>query len=168
MSGLDECTIVRGSNIDSHYIVNAYDYGMTEYERVGHQRLPLSSTSSVAPRDARHTATAIPLVPRFGFQDPTPPLENELNELAERIGKVNTGLPDEIIARQMKTEIYQLPNHSEEQEVDLCIICQDEYKNKDQIGILQCGHRYHSDCITTWLHQKNVCPICKSQALTIQ
>jgi len=68
MSGLDECTIVRGSNIDSHYIVNAYDYGMTEYERVGHQRLPLSYTSSVAPRDARHTATPIPLVPRFGFQ----------------------------------------------------------------------------------------------------
>ncbi|QCD95027.1 E3 ubiquitin-protein ligase [Vigna unguiculata] len=209
MSGLDECTIMRGSNIDSHYIVNAYDYGMTEYERVGHQRLPLSSTSSVAPREfsypiyptsfyyySIHFDYPLRLVPSYTlptnpstsslmhapFAHHSQPLRPnmdiqdmsyeasiyELNELAERIGKVDTGLPDEIIARQMKTEIYQLPNHSEEQEVDLCIICQDEYKNKDQIGILQCGHRYHSDCITTWLHEKNVCPICKSQALTIQ
>ncbi|QCD87552.1 E3 ubiquitin-protein ligase [Vigna unguiculata] len=268
MSWLDQCTTVRGSNIDSHYIINANDYGMTEYERVEHQHLPLSSTSSLVPRNARYTASAIPLIPRFGLQVPTPPLENvrvsprryhetagsrsshrlphtlypsfyyysihfdyplrfvpsytlptnpstsssmpiqhapfahhsqplrhnmdiqdmsyediqnmsyeasiyDLLDLAERIGKVDTGLPDEIIARQMKTETYQPPNHleeatSQEQEIDLCVICQDEYKIQESIGILQCGHRYHTDCITTWLHEKNECPICKSKALNIE
>ncbi|XP_068465228.1 probable E3 ubiquitin-protein ligase ZFP1 [Phaseolus vulgaris] len=96
----------------------------------------------------------------------------ELLELGERIGNVGTSLLDEIIARQIKTKTYLLPNNSgevavEEQEIDLCIICQDEYKNKQEIGILQCGHGYHVDCIRTWLHEKNVCPLCKSEALTL-
>ncbi|KAL9297901.1 hypothetical protein ACSQ67_023797 [Phaseolus vulgaris] len=96
----------------------------------------------------------------------------ELLELGERIGNVGTSLLDETIARQMKTKTYLLPNNSrevaaEEQENDLCIICRDEYKNKQEIGILQCGHGYHTDCIRTWLHEKNVCPLCKSEALTL-
>ncbi|KAL9297899.1 hypothetical protein ACSQ67_023795 [Phaseolus vulgaris] len=92
----------------------------------------------------------------------------ELLELGERIGNVGTRLLDEIIARQMKTKTYLLPNNSgevvvEEQENDLCIICQ----NKQEIRILQCGHGYHADCIRTWLHEKNVCPLCKSESLTL-
>jgi len=47
------------------------------------------------------------------------------------------------------------------------MISQDEYKNKEDIGTLQCGHEYHAYCIRRWLHEKNVCPICKSKALTI-
>jgi len=35
------------------------------------------------------------------------------------------------------------------------MILQDEYKNEEEIGILQCGHEYH------------VCPLCKSKALAI-
>ncbi|ESW18484.1 hypothetical protein PHAVU_006G045000 [Phaseolus vulgaris] len=79
---------------------------------------------------------------------------------------------EEIIARQMLTKTYLLPNNlegstSDEQEIDLCIICQDEYKNKEEIGILQCGHEYHADCVRRWLQEKNVCPLCKSKALSI-
>ena len=48
------------------------------------------------------------------------------------------------------------------------IILQDDYKNKEEIGILQCGHEYHADCIKRWLIQKNICPMCKSKALTIE
>jgi len=47
------------------------------------------------------------------------------------------------------------------------MISQDEYKNEEEIGILQCRHEYHVDCIRRWLHEKNVCPLCKSKALTI-
>ena len=43
---------------------------------------------------------------------------------------------------------------------------QDEYKNKENIGILRCGHEYHADCLRRWLLEKNVCPMCKSIALT--
>ncbi|ESW18472.1 hypothetical protein PHAVU_006G043800 [Phaseolus vulgaris] len=95
----------------------------------------------------------------------------ELLILSEQIGSVERGLSEEIIARQMLTKTYLLPNKegsaSEEEEIDLCIICQDEYKNKEEIGILQCGHEYHADCVRRWLQEKNVCPLCKSKALSI-
>lgn len=99
----------------------------------------------------------------------------ELLALGERIGKVNTGLSEEMITSQMKTKSYLLlatnainleEAASEEQETDSCIICQDEYKNQEKIGILQCGHEYHADCLKKWLLVKNVCPVCKSEALT--
>jgi len=49
--------------------------------------------------------------------------------LSERIGNVKRGSSEEIIARQMLTKTNLLPNNlegstSEEQEIDLCIICQ--------------------------------------------
>jgi len=47
------------------------------------------------------------------------------------------------------------------------MISQDEYKNKEEIGILQYGHEYHANCIRRWLQEKNVCPLCKSKALAI-
>ena len=27
--------------------------------------------------------------------------------------------------------------------------------------ILQCFHRFHEECVTTWFQRKNTCPICK-------
>ncbi|RZC08812.1 probable E3 ubiquitin-protein ligase ZFP1 [Glycine soja] len=98
----------------------------------------------------------------------------DLLELGEQIGNAKSGLSEKIITSQMKTKTYILPTNatnleeadSEEQETDICIICQDEYKNKENIGILRCGHEYHADCLRRWLLEKNVCPLCKSVALT--
>ncbi|GKV16427.1 hypothetical protein SLEP1_g27069 [Rubroshorea leprosula] len=50
-------------------------------------------------------------------------------------------------------------------EADSCIVCQEEYKNQEKIGTLDCGHEYHADCLKKWLLVKNVCPICKTEAL---
>jgi len=47
------------------------------------------------------------------------------------------------------------------------MISKDEYKNKKKIEILQWEHKYQTDCIRRWLHDKNVCPICKSIILAI-
>ncbi|RZC08877.1 putative E3 ubiquitin-protein ligase ZFP1 [Glycine soja] len=98
----------------------------------------------------------------------------DLLELGEQIGNAKSGLSEKTITSQMKTKTYILPTNatnleeaaSEEQGTDLCIICQDEYKNKENIGILRCGHEYHADCLRRWLLEKNVCPMCKSVALT--
>ncbi|KAI4333615.1 hypothetical protein L6164_018399 [Bauhinia variegata] len=98
----------------------------------------------------------------------------ELLALGERIGNVSTGLSEEIITRHLKTNFFVTSAKdinleeaaSEDQETDSCIICQDEYKDEEKIGILQCGHEYHESCLKKWLLVKNVCPICKSEALT--
>ncbi|KAL9319818.1 hypothetical protein ACSQ67_011657 [Phaseolus vulgaris] len=47
------------------------------------------------------------------------------------------------------------------------MIVEDEYKNNEEIEILQCGHEYHADCLRRWLQEKNVCPLCKSKAIAI-
>ncbi|XP_028755546.1 probable E3 ubiquitin-protein ligase ZFP1 isoform X2 [Neltuma alba] len=98
----------------------------------------------------------------------------ELLALSERIGNVSTGLSEESISALMKTRIYATPTiinleeeeASEDQETDSCTICLEKYENKQKIGILQCGHEYHAHCLKRWLKEKNVCPICKSEALS--
>ncbi|XP_052734050.1 E3 ubiquitin-protein ligase At3g02290 [Vigna angularis] len=93
----------------------------------------------------------------------------ELLELSEWMnGNSERGLSEDIIARHMQTKSYLLLENLGDQESDICIICQDEYKNKEEIGILQCGHEYHAECLKRWLHEKNVCPMCKSKGLTIE
>ncbi|KHG03263.1 E3 ubiquitin ligase BIG BROTHER-related -like protein [Gossypium arboreum] len=99
---------------------------------------------------------------------------DELLALGERIGKVNTGLSEETIRSKLKTRTYStfVTNINLEevapinQEPDSCIICQEDYKNQEKIGTLDCGHEYHAGCLSKWLFVKNVCPICKSEALT--
>lgn len=42
---------------------------------------------------------------------------------------------------------------------------QEEYTDGDNLGILDCGHDFHTNCIKQWLMQKNLCPICKTTGL---
>ncbi|KAI3905334.1 hypothetical protein MKX01_040025 [Papaver californicum] len=90
-----------------------------------------------------------------------------LTELQERIGKVERGLSKETISRYLKTRFHTTSANSsmEEEETEICSICQDGYENKDKIGTLDWQHGYHEGCITQWLIQMNVCPICKRQSL---
>ena len=93
----------------------------------------------------------------------------ELLELGDRIGYVNTGLREDEIARCVRrTKPFFLSNLSlirtelERQ----CTICQEEYEAEDEMGKLDCGHFYHIRCIKQWLSQKNSCPVCKSAAMS--
>ncbi|XXG90115.1 hypothetical protein AAC387_Pa12g1954 [Persea americana] len=100
----------------------------------------------------------------------------ELLALEERIGDVSTGLSEETISSCLKTRRY-VPctvSSPSDQPADMvmpdketCIICQAEYEESEKIGILDCGHDYHADCIKQWLLVKNVCPICKASALAV-
>ncbi|GAU15205.1 hypothetical protein TSUD_09430 [Trifolium subterraneum] len=41
---------------------------------------------------------------------------------------------------------------------------EEDYVVGDEVGRLQCSHKYHVDCIQDWLRLKNWCPICKGSA----
>ncbi|KAJ8536066.1 hypothetical protein K7X08_034467 [Anisodus acutangulus] len=93
----------------------------------------------------------------------------ELLELGDRIGYVNTGLREDEIARCVRrTKPFFLSNLSliRTELERKCTICQEEYEAEDEMGKLDCGHFYHIRCIKQWLSQKNSCPICKSAAMS--
>lgn len=86
----------------------------------------------------------------------------ELLALEERIGNVNTGLSEENISSCLKQKTFVTV--AGQPDTEPCCICQDEYKNGDDLGSLKCGHDFHTNCIKQWLLQKNSCPVCKSAA----
>ncbi|EOA38888.1 hypothetical protein CARUB_v10011258mg [Capsella rubella] len=100
----------------------------------------------------------------------------ELLALSERIGTVNTGLPEEDVKNHLKTrtcsginlEKESLSPRSKDLETEPCTICQESFKNEEKIATLDCGHEYHAECLEKWLIVKNVCPICKAEALVME
>ncbi|CAM0882219.1 unnamed protein product [Alopecurus aequalis] len=89
----------------------------------------------------------------------------ELLDLGERIGHVNTGLREDEITRNLRKvkhpafdSSFRFPAEVEKK----CSICQEEFEANDEMGRLHCGHSYHVYCIKQWLSQKNVCPVCKT------
>ncbi|XP_054818560.1 probable E3 ubiquitin-protein ligase RHG1A isoform X1 [Prosopis cineraria] len=88
----------------------------------------------------------------------------ELLALEERIGNVSTGLSEETVLKLMKRRKYSVEEGSQ-CEAEPCCICQEEFDNGDDVGTLDCGHDYHTNCIKQWLMQKNLCPICKTTGL---
>nr|XP_023881640.1 probable E3 ubiquitin-protein ligase RHG1A isoform X2 [Quercus suber]POE74021.1 putative e3 ubiquitin-protein ligase rhg1a [Quercus suber] len=88
----------------------------------------------------------------------------ELLALEERIGNVSTGLSEETILNHLRQRKYSIAKGSP-LEGEPCCVCQEEYKDGDNLGTLECGHDFHTDCIKQWLTHKNLCPICKTTAL---
>lgn len=92
----------------------------------------------------------------------------ELLALEERIGNVCTGLEKDAISRCLKSKEYSFSKRVAnpllpDSEVK-CSICQEEFEEGVELGVLKCGHNHHFLCIEQWLLQKNQCPICKSSA----
>ena len=42
-----------------------------------------------------------------------------------------------------------------------CSICQDPFEVDQSVYKLPCRHIYHVDCVTSWLQQRNTCPLCR-------
>ncbi|KAJ8766638.1 hypothetical protein K2173_001158 [Erythroxylum novogranatense] len=89
----------------------------------------------------------------------------ELLALEERMGDVSTGLSEETIVQLMKQKKHLAIALESQADLEPCCICREEYLNGDDLGMLECGHNFHSNCIKQWLMHKNLCPICKTTAL---
>lgn len=44
-----------------------------------------------------------------------------------------------------------------------CSICLDDYVPGDAMIVLACHHKYHVNCITSWLKRDSTCPLCKQR-----
>ncbi|XP_073146825.1 uncharacterized protein [Henckelia pumila] len=94
----------------------------------------------------------------------------ELVELGDRIGYVNTGLREDEITHCLRSSklamLNNVTSHFPTEMENNCSICQEEYKKDEETGNLNCGHSFHIDCIKQWLMQKKTCPICKTAAVS--
>ncbi|CAH8390750.1 unnamed protein product [Eruca vesicaria subsp. sativa] len=89
----------------------------------------------------------------------------ELLALEERIGDVCTGVNEETISNRLKQWKFKRSTKSPQDAEPSCCVCQEEYSEGEDMGTLECGHEFHSQCIKEWLKQKNLCPICKTTGL---
>lgn len=45
-----------------------------------------------------------------------------------------------------------------------CPICLESLdKIQNVCGLNRCGHIFHTDCVTFWIHEKTACPVCKKE-----
>ncbi|XP_031556063.1 RING finger protein 24-like [Actinia tenebrosa] len=49
---------------------------------------------------------------------------------------------------------------------DMCTICLDDFKSREEINMCRCGHAYHHKCIMKWLEIRETCPICQHNVQT--
>ncbi|KAK8270746.1 hypothetical protein V6Z12_D11G217600 [Gossypium hirsutum] len=91
----------------------------------------------------------------------------ELLDLEEQIGNVCIGLSEEAILGNLRRRKYQSLTMGPLIETEPCCICQEDYANGEELGLLDCGHDFHFNCIKQWLVEKNSCPICRKTALAI-
>ncbi|KAI3678119.1 hypothetical protein L6452_37400 [Arctium lappa] len=104
---------------------------------------------------------------RSEYVDETAILEdlnmNQINESFEQASDqfvACSGLTNKLISKNLTVTKYH-----EEEESEVCVVCQVEFEKDERVGVLQCGHRFHPKCITEWLLRRNVCPLCMAQAL---
>ncbi|KAK9669003.1 hypothetical protein RND81_13G102300 [Saponaria officinalis] len=64
-----------------------------------------------------------------------------------------------MIENNLKTKTHHV-NKGEDS--DVCSICLDEFEEGSCVGVLDCRHQFHSNCLKNWLVINNVCPLCKS------
>jgi len=55
-----------------------------------------------------------------------------------------------------KEDEIQLAGHQ-------CAVCQDKFKEKEEVTCLPCNHEYHKDCVLPWLNMHCTCPVCRSE-----
>jgi len=50
--------------------------------------------------------------------------------------------------------------HPGEDYDDICVVCQDDFRDGQNVKILPCNHFFHVECIDKWLERTLACPIC--------
>ena len=46
-----------------------------------------------------------------------------------------------------------------------CIICLNGFNKNNRVALIKCGHKYHAECLYTWLLKRPVCPLCDEELI---
>lgn len=62
----------------------------------------------------------------------------------------------------LETEEHEASNNGNTDSDNMCVICRCPFENGDIIRTLNnCNHRFHRNCIDSWLEIRNTCPVCR-------
>uniref|UniRef100_A0A8B9DBL4 Ring finger protein 24 n=1 Tax=Anser cygnoides TaxID=8845 RepID=A0A8B9DBL4_ANSCY len=76
------------------------------------------------------------------------------------------------LRHQAHKELYAYKQVSADRVGDLlvfqiCAVCLEEFKPKDELGICPCKHAFHRKCLIKWLEVRKVCPLCNMPVLQL-
>ncbi|EAR89777.2 zinc finger, C3HC4 type (RING finger) protein (macronuclear) [Tetrahymena thermophila SB210] len=87
------------------------------------------------------------------------------NNIRQR-AKSTDGLNEVELQTLKKTQFEAIQlEPKQSQPSQTCSICFLEIENKSSIYELECKHMFHSECLDTWLKNKNSCPNCRSKVI---
>ncbi|GAY41221.1 hypothetical protein CUMW_057790 [Citrus unshiu] len=92
----------------------------------------------------------------------------EITRLEETIGNVSRGLSERKISSYHSHKFNKSSSKrcsSSADENNECAICKLEYERGDRLITLPCGHKYHDECIKTWLRDNENCCICREEVV---
>ncbi|KAK2492336.1 hypothetical protein MC885_015631 [Smutsia gigantea] len=61
----------------------------------------------------------------------------------------------------LKEKVKELNLH------ELCAVCLEDFKPRDELGICPCKHAFHRKCLIKWLEVRKVCPLCNMPVLQL-
>jgi hypothetical protein len=96
-------------------------------------------------------------------------------ELAELLGQVKppTITKEELersgleIIKPGQLEEYQKTGKVASNCIERCLICLDDYEEKDELRLMNCRHAFHKHCVDRWLQTgRNNCPACRTKGVS--
>uniref|UniRef100_A0A3Q3MGQ6 Ring finger protein 24 n=1 Tax=Mastacembelus armatus TaxID=205130 RepID=A0A3Q3MGQ6_9TELE len=91
-------------------------------------------------------------------------LTNQKDALSFRLPRLRHQAHKELYAYKQviqKEKVKELNLH------EICAVCLEEFKQKDELGICPCKHAFHRKCLIKWLEVRKVCPLCNMPVLQL-
>lgn len=67
----------------------------------------------------------------------------------------------EYIQEYSRQIVYDRVKYNNNLNYNMCVICQDNFSENEEICKLECDHLFHIDCIEEWSKHKQLCCICQ-------
>lgn len=62
-----------------------------------------------------------------------------------------------------RKDVYKPKGKAEADQQNECPVCLEKFVLNDQLLVLPCNHRFHSDCLTPWIKSNHgLCPCCRA------
>ena len=141
----------RYTNLATNFHVNTeYNYYI-ENNRIDNDVVNTNLTTFIT-----GVFNTVSSIPRFNLYDDV--LERVMQESLETHNQLNR--TDDFIEF---TNINYSDIENKDKYDSRCSICLVEFEDTSDIGITNCEHIFHKDCITEWSRYKKDCPVCREE-----